>query len=293
MRVLVVANPDKHEALRLAGGAESLIRAEGLDVRVSTNFDERFDDWLPDLAVVFGGDGTVLGTVARFTFEPPPILAFNMGRLGYLADNPPSRMPEILRLALTGRLQASCRMMIEARMQVEGHMWRHAALNEFVLFSRHTGRLLMVSVWVDGEELMDIRGDGMIVATATGSTAYAMSVGGPVASPELKGIILAPLCPHQLANRSLILHPDEVVTLRHHGEHPAELMADGRFCRVVDKGEAVEFRMSSRTVRLLSPVRGRYKVLREKLGWGWKAEWERAESGRWNGYREPPPAGKD
>ncbi len=279
-RVVVVANPDKPEALRLASEAERYLALHGADVLLSVSLDDTLGGFAADLAIVFGGDGTVLGAVARLGVNPPPILAFNMGRLGYLADNPPERMPELIRDALAGWLQVSERMMIDACLVTGPQEWSDSALNEFVLVSRHTGRLLPVSVWVNGEELMDIRGDGIIVSTATGSTAYAMAAGGPVASPELKALILAPLCPHQLANRSLVLDPDEKVELLHHSDQPVELMADGRFCRAIDKGEKLEIKMSASVVKLLSPARGRYKVLRDKLGWGWKAEWERQTSGR-------------
>ncbi len=279
-RVVVVANPDKPEAVRLAGEAERHLMLHGVDVLLSLSLGDALGGFAADLAVVFGGDGTVLGAVARLGNEPPPILAFNMGRLGYLADNPPGRMPELIRDALSGWLQTSRRMMIDAALSAGDGRWTSTALNEFALVSRHCARLLPISVWVNGEELMDIRADGIILSTATGSTAYALSAGGPVASPELEAIILAPVCPHQLANRSLIIDPGETVELLHHGESPVELLVDGRFCRNVMRGEKLLFRKSSKVIRLLSPARGRYKVLREKLGWGWKADWEKSESGR-------------
>ncbi len=266
-----VANPDKPEALRLAELAERVLRRYGMDVTLSTNQDDDLSTLRPALAVVFGGDGTVLGAVANLGPEQPPIVAFNVGRLGYIAANPPDRVEEIIDLALGGKLQVSRRMMVDARVATAEGEWRGCALNEFAITSRRHSRLLPITVRVDGEDLMDIRADGLIVATATGSTAYALAAGGPVASPELAALILAPICPHQLANRSLVLDPAEKVEICHHGEDPVELVADGRHRRMIEADEVLEITRSRTRVRLLAPQHGKYETLREKLGWGWKA----------------------
>lgn len=275
-QTVVIANPGKPAALQLAAQAMTELQARGTRPVLSTGQDDSLDGLAPCLAVVLGGDGTVLGAVARLGPTPPPILAFNVGRLGYLADNPPQNLGQLIGMALDGGLQASTRMMIDASLPG----WRGTALNEFVLVSRRPGRLLPLSVMVNGAELMDIRGDGIIVATPTGSTAYAMAAGGPVASPDLRAIILAPLCPHQLANRSLVLGPDEEISVCHHSDSPVELMADGRYCRDIQPGETVLFAVSAVQVRFLSASRGKYQVLRDKLGWGWKAEWQKRTSSR-------------
>lgn len=268
---VVVANPDKPEALRLAKIAGRTLLRYGMDVTLSTNQDDDLSTLRPALAVVFGGDGTVLGAVANLGAQPPPIVAFNVGRLGYIAANPPDRVEEIIDMALAGKLQVSRRMMVDARVTGSGGEWRGSALNEFALTSRRHSRLLPITVRVDGEDLMEIRADGLIVATPTGSTAYALAAGGPVASPELAALILAPICPHQLANRSLVLDPAEKVVIRHHGETPVELVADGRHRRMVAADEILEITRSRTQVRLLAPEQGKYETLREKLGWGWKA----------------------
>lgn len=273
--VLVIANADKSGAAELAGQAERELAALGADVDVSTDRHDAFSHKHYDLAVVFGGDGTVLGAVASLGVSTPEILAFNLGHLGYLAENSSESMPEVLREAVAGTLSVSRRMMIEAEFArpefgcLDGS-GRASALNEFVVAQRMNGRLLPLSIRVDGEELMQYRGDGIIVGTPTGSTAYSLSAGGPVASPELDAIIVTPLCPHQLANRSLILNPAETVGIVHHSDQPVALMADGRYCFDIAKGEEILIRTSSRRVTFLSPPRGRYKLLREKLGWGWQ-----------------------
>lgn len=269
-RIVVVANRDKPEALKLAREAERELLELGREAVVSTGPEDDLSPHRADLAVVFGGDGTVLSAVRRLGAEPPPILAFNTGHLGYLAENSPDSMPAILAEAFEGGLWRSRRMMIEGGVAGSGSM--AAALNEFVISFRHNHRQLTLSVKVDGEELMVVRGDGMIISTPTGSTAYSLSAGGPVASHELAAVILTPLCPHQLANRSLVLNPAETVGVSHHGDHTVEVMADGHQCADLARGEEFTVRRSDRSVTFLHRPRGRYKLLREKLGWGWRVD---------------------
>lgn len=269
-RIVIFAHPEKPEALRLAGEAKAQLEADGAKVMLSTQRGEDLSASRPRLAVVFGGDGTVLAAISGMGDEPPPIVAFNQGRLGYLTENPPENPIETIRDAIAGKLQESTRILIEGSISGGSRQWRRHALNEIVLTSRRNGRQLPMSVQVDGEELMDIRGDGIIIATPTGSTAYALSAGGPVVSPDLSAIILTAVCPHQLANRSLVLDPHETVSLRHYSDSPVEIMADGCICLELLKEETLDIRVSRRRVRFLFRARGRYKLLREKLGWGWK-----------------------
>ena len=274
-RVVIIANPDKPRALDLAKGAAETVRRLGANVFLSHRRDDDLAQFQAQMAVVFGGDGTVLAAVSRLGATPPDIVAFNLGHLGYLAENPPDQVGEIIREALDGELPVSRRMMIEAEVD-DGHAVRtDYALNEFVLAYRHNGRQLPMSVRVDGEDLMSLRGDGVIIATPTGSTAYSLSAGGPVTSPELAAIILTPLCPHQLANRSLVLNPREAVSVAHHGDGRVEVMADGRGCFELERDQEMTVRLSGRQVRFLYRYRGRYRLLREKLGWGWSGIDER------------------
>lgn len=272
-RIVIIANPGKPGALEVAKAALAEFRDMGANVFLSVRRDDDLAGFQAHLAVVCGGDGTVLTAVAGLGAEPPPILAFNLGHLGYLAENRPECMREVIRHAVNGKLQSSTRMMIQATVNSLVHSWTEYALNEFVLSYRHNMRQLPLTVRVDGEDLMDLRGDGMIVATPTGSTAYSLSAGGPVTSPELSAIILTPLCPHQLANRSLVLNPHETVTLVHHGESAVDIMADGRRCPDLEPEEEMTVRLSGRRVVFLYQQRGRYKLLREKLGWGWRASY--------------------
>ena len=267
--IVIVANRDKEGASALAEAARMEARALGFDAEISTEQGDDLAAYNPEKVVVFGGDGTVLGAIAGLGAEPPPILAFNLGRLGYLAENPPEKLHEILAQALAGKLPVSGRIMVEGTVFSAQREWRDYALNEIVLSHRQNKRQLLLTVRVDGEELMDLRGDGLIVATPTGSTAYSLSAGGPVASPEMAAIFLTPLCPHQLAIRPLALNPNETVGITHNEADGVVVTADGRFCMSLEKGEELLVRVSPRTVKFLYQPRGRYRLLREKLGWGW------------------------
>lgn len=277
----VVANPDKPEAVRLAEEVVARYAAQG-EVFVSYGYDDDLTGRHADMVVVFGGDGTVLGAVQRFNGMPPPILAFNVGRLGYLAGNPPEQVAERIDAALAGRLTSSSRMMLETEIVVgDDPVWSGLALNEIVISPPRPGRMIPLSMHVDNEAVMFNRGDGVIIATPTGSTAYALSAGGPVASPGLDAIIIAPICPHQLANRPLVLGPDEKVRISCYGDQAVCLMIDGVRTRQVDPGSVVAVGASTRRVQLLSPPQGKFMILREKLGWGWGEDKSAKEGLRW------------
>lgn len=271
--IVVVANPDKPEALRLAEGVERGFVGRAERIYLSLAYEEDLSGRDAEMVVVFGGDGTVLGAVQRFGGLVPPILAFNVGRLGYLAGNPPERVMETIDDAMAGRLSSSSRMMLEVKVtESDGNEWRVLALNEIVISPSRPGRMIPLLLEVDGEDVMFSRGDGIIVSTPTGSTAYALSAGGPVASPELDAIIIAPVCPHQLANRPLVLGPEEKICLGRFGDQPVGLTVDGTRNHLVGSGAVIEAGKAAHRVCLLSPPRGKFKTLREKLGWGWGEE---------------------
>lgn len=271
-RIAIFAHPEKPEAVHLARRALREIEADGMEATLSIDWDDDLSGLDPRLAVAFGGDGTVLGAIRLLGPKPPPIVAFNLGRLGYLAENPPTDIHETIREALAGKLQETRRIMIEGRIEREGGAWTCHALNEILMISRVHGRLLPVSVRADGEDLLDFRGDGLVIATPTGSTAYALSAGGPVVSPELSAVVLAPVCPHHLSNRSMVMDPSETITARHLSDRQVDIVVDGRCCLNMERGDLLEVRVSGHRVSLLSHARGKYKLLREKLGWGWNVE---------------------
>ncbi len=268
--VLLIANPDKPQAARLAEAAAAWLAGRAEVLGVETSADGDLSRHAADIAVVFGGDGTVLSAVRRLAPRRPRLLAVNLGRLAYLAEAGPDELNQTLERALAGSCRLSLRMLLAARLLAGGReLWRGEALNEFVIAPALAGRMIRLEVKVDGRLLTTVAGDGLIVATPTGSTAYSLSAGGPIVNPELRATLLVPISPHQLANRPLVLGEDEVLTISHAESREVRLMADGDGGRVLPPGGEVEIRPAGEPVKfVVDCFRGRYDVLREKLGWG-------------------------
>jgi NAD+ kinase len=224
---------DAAELLRQLG--EKLV-AEGHSVRVPESDAARVDraawgvpeDELADgldLMVTLGGDGTVLRAVALPQAHRVPILAVNLGQLGYLAEVEPIEAWEGIERFLAGQCRIETRMTVSASIEPEG--WKIEGLNEIVLTGQ-VGRLAQISCRIDEAEFTVYRCDALLAATSTGSTAYALSAGGPIVSPELDCLIVVPVAPHGLFNRPLVLRPDEGLILSIAGDQPATISVDGR-----------------------------------------------------------------
>jgi NAD+ kinase len=269
-RVLLVANSSKPDALRLAEAAREWLSGRVEVLALETGVETALEEYHPDLAVVFGGDGTVLNAVRRLGTACPPFLTINLGRLGYLAEVGPEEVRGTLERVLSGHYRISERMMLRAEVRQDGETrWSGHALNEFVFAPLRRGRLVGFGISLDGRMLTRYAGDGAIVASPTGSTAYALSAGGPIVSPELRAMVLVPICPHQVSNRPLVLGEHETVQARHDAREDLRLAADGVDRAPVPPRATVEIRPSERVFRLiLSEEVGRYDILRAKLGWG-------------------------
>ena len=232
-----------------------------------------------DLVVVVGGDGTMLSVARRLAGNPVPVLGVNMGQLGFLAEVPHFELKKILPRVLRGQYVLSPRMMLRARLpsaERRGKPLDLLALNDAVLLRNPKGSLLSVGVSVSGEEIARYKGDGLIVATATGSTGYSLSAGGPILSERLKAFIIAPICAHTLANRPFVLSGEEtleVVPETRTGA-PVELVLDGQVFRTLASGSRVCVEKAPCEFNLVTVGRkGRYEIIRDKLHWaGWVKE---------------------
>ncbi|MBI5230983.1 MAG: NAD(+)/NADH kinase [Coriobacteriales bacterium] len=174
---------------------------------------ERFEIGEPELVVSFGGDGTIMKAVHYLGEHEVPVLGINMGRLGFLTAAGPGEAREAIASALAGEIRLQRRATVRATVVTDAGERQWRAFNEvFVGRSQHT-RVVGMTIRVDGVKLAQVRADGVIVATATGSTAYALSAGGPIAAPEFGGMLLVPVAPHTLASRSLVTGPASVVDI--------------------------------------------------------------------------------
>jgi NAD+ kinase len=223
-----------------------------------------------DLIVVLGGDGTLL-SVARRADARVPILGVNMGELGFLTEVAEPEAMQMLRRVLDGRYETDRRMTLGAALERGGRTrQRFRALNDVVVSNGALARIVRCSVSVDGLPFTTYRADGLIVATPTGSTAYSLSVGGPIVEPTIEVLVVSPISPHTLSNRPVILRPQAVVRIQiEAGQQDVILTVDGQEGTPLAGGDVVVVRRGREPVSLVrSPDRTHYDVLRSKLGWG-------------------------
>ena len=225
-----------------------------------------------ELIIAVGGDGTMLHAARLAAPYDVPVLGVNRGRLGFLADISPADIRDRLDDVLNGRYVKDHRAMLQARLigpDREIHITH--ALNDVVLQKWQTGRMLDFETWIDGHYVNNHGGDGLVIATATGSTAYALSCGGPILYPELDAFVLAPICPHTLSDRPsgvrssstieirLVPRPDTQAQVTCDGVSLGELTGDDRL---------VVTRAASSVTLLHPPDHDYYRILRSKLRWG-------------------------
>jgi NAD+ kinase len=223
-----------------------------------------------DLAVVVGGDGTLLNAARSLAESDVAVLGVNLGRLGFLVDVSPDEMTLQMDRILGGHYQEDHRTLLHARMtRGEELLSETTALNDVIVHKRDIARMIELDTWIDGYFLNTNRSDGLIVTTPTGSTAYALSGGGPVLHPDLNAIALVPICPHTLSNRPIVLSDNAVIEIvLHPGTLEATVSCDGQISQPLQAGDHVQIRKHAHTLRLLHPVGHDYfAVLRRKLRW--------------------------
>jgi NAD+ kinase len=226
-----------------------------------------------DLVVAIGGDGTMLHAARLASPHSVPVLGVNRGRLGFLADIGSQDVRVRLDEILAGRFVKDRRAMLAATLSTS----RNAAavtcqaLNDVVLQKWQTGRMLDFETWIDGRYVNTHGGDGLVVATATGSTAYALSCGGPILYPELDALVLAPICPHTLSDRPIVVRSSSRVEVRllERPETQAQVTCDGISIGALAPGDKLIIEPASTSVTLLHPQDHDYfRILRSKLRWG-------------------------
>jgi NAD+ kinase len=224
------------------------------------------------LAIVIGGDGSMLYAARLFAGTGAPMLGVNRGRLGFLTDVLPQDMIDSLDAALAGRCQTDHRPLLEARLiAADGSEKRHLALNDVVLSKWDTGRILEFETRVDGRYVNTHGGDGLIVSTATGSTAYALACGGPIVDPSLDLLLVVPICPHTLADRPILVSGRSSLTVLLHERYEthALIACDGVVLGELRPSDRLEIHPSSQRITLLHPPGYDYfRLLRSKLHWG-------------------------
>jgi NAD+ kinase len=278
--IYVIGNPRRKPGVKeLLKTLLPRLRTLATVVKVDTSETSDLSNVKADLALVFGGDGTILSAARRFAGNPTPVLGVNMGRLGFLAEVSPTELCDVLPGILKGRFVRSPRMMLKVDVLTEkkgGKARSFLALNDAVLLRQPMESMIGVRVTVSGEQVAHYKGDGLILGTATGSTGYNLSAGGPILSERLKAIIVTPVCPHTLANRAIVLSGEETIEVRAETRSDAtvQLVMDGQVSYALKSGSTVRVSRAPKEFNLVTVgKKGRYEIIRDKLHWaGWVKE---------------------
>jgi len=234
-----------------------------------------------DLIVAIGGDGTMLYAAQLVIGREVPLLGINRGRLGFLTDVSPDEMFESLDAVLQGRYEIDVRQLLEARLtRAGGQAAVCRVLNDVVVQRHESGRMVELEFWIDGRFVNAHGGDGLVIASSTGSTAYALSCGGPIMHPSLDAIVIAPISPHTLSDRPIVVGRSSRIEVRlvERSATRAQVTCDGVLLGDLDADSRLVIEPASSSVTLLHPPGHDYfRLLRSKLHWGRSARNGRTE----------------
>jgi NAD+ kinase len=226
-----------------------------------------------DLIVVLGGDGTLLGVARLVAARGIPILGVNLGGLGFLTEVTIKEARSGLQRVLEGNYEVDRRIMLEATIERASEALEHGesfqAFNDVVVSKGPLGRMLELEVIANGEPFCTYRADGLIIATPTGSTAYALSAGGPIVYPTLNTIVLAPICPHTLSNRPVVLPDSFEIEIRVKApDHDTTFTVDGQESAQLGPADSIRIHRGRHVVSLIRSVHTYFEIWRDKLRWG-------------------------
>ncbi len=257
-----VLHTERERAAAITLDLAGWLLERGHDIRLSTTdaarvgledhavSEDRFAHGL-DVAISLGGDGTMLRTVDLVADGGIPVIGINVGQLGYLTEVEPQGARMAVKRFLSGAYEIEERMLLSVRVDGADPV-EQVALNEAVLEKTPSGHTVRIAVSVDGEFFTTYAADGLIVATPTGSTAYSFSARGPIVAPMHRCLVLTPVSPHMLFDRTLVLDPHSTLRLEVVGHRPATISADGRNLGTLQPGQALTCTASPRTARLVT-----------------------------------------
>ena len=279
--VALIVHRERPEAVRVARDAAGWLSERGHDVRVIREEAEHLDlrEWACDpeklasdldLAVSLGGDGTMLRTVELVSADGVPVLGVNIGRLGYLTELEPSQLPAALDRFISGRYDVEERMTLEVRVETSSGTapsGTFLALNEAVIEKASAGHTIHAAMYINDNFFTTYAADGLIVATPTGSTAYAFSVRGPIVSPRQRALIVTPVSAHMLFDRSLVLDETETVRIELTDDRAATLTIDGRELGTMSSGDTIMCEAGQHAARFVTfEPRDFYNIIKTKFG---------------------------
>lgn len=278
--VALVVHNERSSAAALARDVTAWVTAEGHQVRIPTS-DATYaglDQYAvpadelghgADVAVSLGGDGTMLRTIQLVAADGVPVIGVNMGQLGYLTEVEPPGLHDALDRFFRGDHAIEERMLLAVHVDSSGPLGvtDAVALNEAVLEKTLSGHTVRLDVDINGSYFTPYATDGLIVATPTGSTAYAFSARGPIIAPTHRALLLTPVSPHMLFDRSLVLDPETHLCITVDGHRPAALTVDGRFLGELQRGDRIECSASAAVAHLvIFAPRDFHRILKKKFG---------------------------
>lgn len=272
-RVLILGDERKGGTAEVVGRFESWLRSRVEEVEVVLDRDAPIDQVAADLVCVFGGDGSILAAARRMGRNQIPTLGINLGRLGFLTACGPSRAEEATEAALAGEMYEEERAMLECTVLQPGGRETDPVfvLNDGVLNRRATASMVRIVALRGDDELATYSGDGVILSTPTGSTAYSLAAGGPVLAPDVDAVVLTPLASHSLALRPLVVALGKGLDLlvqEGGGASSCTLVLDGQTSMSVAVGDRVRVRPTDVKFRHLTwRADSFFEVFREKFGW--------------------------
>lgn len=225
-----------------------------------------------DLVVVLGGDGTLISTARIIGERNIPILAVNLGSLGFITEITLDELYPALEKCLSGNFRISERLMLQAVVERDNReMASHLVLNDVVINKGALARIVDLKTRVNCFDLTTFKADGLIISTPTGSTGYSLSAGGPIITPSMNCIVITPICPHTLTNRPLVIDDDSLVTImvKSLDDEDVFLTLDGQVGLELKSGDVIHVSRACHTARLvMSEQRDYFEILRTKLKWG-------------------------
>lgn len=276
--VLLIPNASKEKARTLAWEARSILEEAGIAVffdnpEIARELNGKYlekDQAVDriDMVLVLGGDGTFLNAARRFAGSEIPLLGVNLGRLGFLTEVDIEQLGEALQLLINHDYRIEQRMMLEAEVIQEGkEIARGISLNDIVIGKGAFSRIIKLKIRINQQYFNEFAGDGLILATPTGSTAYSLSAGGPMVYPGLDNIIITPICPHSLNSRSLVIAAgDQIEVLVDSSHKEVRLTLDGQMGWELKNGTSIKVRAAREKTNLIKlPGFSYYNILRSRL----------------------------
>ncbi len=276
MKIAIIVNKDKAHAVEIAEKAVRVLSRPGVELMscndspvtgaaVRGSAEEVI--CACDIAVTVGGDGTIIHNAKFAALYNKPLLGINLGRVGFVANIEPDELDELEKL-LTGDYRIQRRMLLDIAVEKDGEERRFTAVNEAVLHRDSLSNMIEISVSLDGERIITYRADGMLFSTPTGSTAYSFSAGGPVIEPDMRCILLTPVCPHALSSRQVVFGENAVLGAEVHPAFTLKcyLTVDGQNYIPISSDDKITVRRSAQELQLIIlKEKNFYTLLNEKL----------------------------